>query len=135
MVKKKELNPVMEEVKGKINDSDLKELLKGIDIIKTDSKDDADSFFRGVLNNLMNDKNISLKTEYLNVAENFSGAKLEFLSTYGNMPYLSEFIKIFETKRVSLERKSRKEIVMTLEKREQEIRASELQQQKTQFGY
>jgi hypothetical protein len=61
------------------------------------------------------------KTEYINTKENFVGAKLTFLARYGNIPYLEEFINIFERKRISLERKGRKEIIMALEKRQEEI--------------
>lgn len=95
---------------------------------------ETDSYFKNVVNNLMNDTNISLKTEYLSVMENFTGAKLTFLSKFGNMPYIDDFINTFETKRVSLLRKSRIEIIRALEKREEEIRLQKANQLNNMFG-
>lgn len=105
------------------------------DIVKMESgQNSSDSFFRWIITALFSKENISLKTEYLNVNENFIGSKLEFLSKYGNMPYLSEFLEIFETKRVSLDRKGRKEILMALQKREEEIQQDKLRNMRGLLG-
>lgn len=100
------------------------------------NENDITGYFIAILNNLLSEKDISMKTEYLNVQENFNAVRLEFLAKYCKMPYLRDFIKMFEKKRVSLERKGRKELVMTLEKREE---AQKEQQQKlmqqSMFGY
>ena len=95
-----------------------------------DKKDD-ESYIITVLKELFNKENISTKTEYRNVNENFVGTKLTFLAKYGNFPYLNEFVEIFETKRVSLERKGRIEIIKALEKREQE---EQMEHQKKMAG-
>ncbi len=120
---KKELKPTMVEKLDIVSpDIDLKDD-QFIRIDKSEGTDEADNFLRAVVNNLMSAENISLKTEYLNPNENFAGAKLEFLSKYGNMPYLADFIKILEIKRVSLNRKSRIELIKAFEKRDEEIQA------------
>ena len=93
-----------------------------------------DSFFKTIINKLFDKTDISLKTEYLNTMENFAGSKLQFLAKYGNMPYLNEFIDIFETKRVSLKRKGRQEIIMALQQKEQEDVSEKAQQLKSIFG-
>jgi hypothetical protein len=87
----------------------------------------SDSFFKATVNQLNSPKNIGMKTEYRDVNENFSGAKLHYLGQFCNMPYLKEFVEVFETKRVSLERKGRIEIIKALQERRQEI---ELEQRK-----
>lgn len=93
------------------------ENLKDLDINNTDN------FFRAVILELLSTKNISLKTEYLSVNETFAGSKLEFLSKYASMPQLSDFLQILETKRVSLERKSRIELIKAFDKRDEEVDA------------
>lgn len=96
------------------------------DIIETSPKSDADSFFRNAVNMLYDTKkDVSAKTEYLNVMENFAGAKLEFLADFCKMPYLRNFLEAWEIKRISLERKGRKEILLALEKRQEELNAQQ----------
>jgi len=104
------------------NLAELKEsiLNKDSDIIYSDN-DSSDNFFRAVIKEMLSDKNIELKTEYVSLNENFAGAKLEFLAKYGNMPYLSDFLGILERKRVSLQRKSRIEMIKIFENRNEEI--------------
>lgn len=109
-----------------INESD--------DNIIIDKKNDTESFFKELVTSMNDVKNISMKTEYINISENFNGAKLEFLAIYGNMPYLRNFITIFEKKRVSLQRKGRKEDVMILQKREEEIQKEKLQNLNNMFN-
>lgn len=126
--KKIVLEPKIEEQKNiqPITEIDKNKLLTALGdssttILNTTNPLDSDTFFKNIVNQLNDKNNISLKTEYLNVTENFVGTKLEFLSKYGNMPYLKEFVNIFEIKRVSLERKGRKELIMALQNRQQEI--------------
>lgn len=119
--KEKELKPIVEDHTDlKIPELDID---KFINIDKSGVQDESDNFFRAVVNKLLNAEDISLKTEYLTVNENFAGAKLEFLAKYGNMPYLKDFIRILETKRVSLHRKSRIELIKAFERRDEEIQA------------
>lgn len=115
--KEKELiPPKVEELQNKIPDIELPEVISSEEDIKfiPSSESGSDSFFKHIIKELFGLNNISLKTEYLNVTENFVGTKLDFLSKYGNMPYLEEFMQKFEIKRVSLGRKGRKEILMAL---------------------
>lgn len=113
---------------------ELKPKIKNIDIGKTNIPDldkdtyilegedtGGDSYFKSIVNMLMDKTNPSTKTEYLNVKENFVGAKLSFLAIHGNIPYLQDFVNIFELKRISLERKGRKELIMSLVERQQEL--------------
>lgn len=138
MTKKEEkvLNPKIEEVKGQIDEEDLKEIVKDLKetgIIQA-SGSSTDSYFRGVLDKLFDTKDVSSKTEYLNVPENFNGTKLEFYASFGNMPYLKNFMKTFETKRISLERKGRKEILMGLQERKQEMEAQRMENLRSFFN-
>lgn len=139
--KEKQLNPIISKTGKKIDDKGKKEMLliaERIESLKKEysgNDDDINSFFVAVINKLFDTKDISLKTEYLNVGENFAGTRLEFYSKYANMPYLANFIEIFEKKRVSLERKGRKEIVMSLKDREQEIQRQQALKMGGQFGY
>lgn len=109
----------LEQIKKAVLDNNLisTENLKDLDINNTDN------FFRAVILELLSTKNISLKTEYLSVNETFAGSKLEFLSKYASMPQLSDFLQILETKRVSLERKSRIELIKAFDKRDEEVDA------------
>lgn len=118
------LNPIMEDSKGTMTKKDLNEVFQKLDkdsITFESGNESAQSFFRAMVKEMNSKDNISLKTEYLNVQENYAGVKLEYLSTYGNMPFLKKFVEIFEEKRVSLGRKGRKENVMMLQERRQEI--------------
>lgn len=90
-------------------------------VVTPESDSSADSFFRTIINSLHDKKNISTKTEYLNVNENFAGTRLEFYSQFAFMPFLKNFVEIFEEKRVSLERKGRKELIMALQEKQQEF--------------
>lgn len=111
---------IKEDYELKISPEKLLQQLESNNLIE-DSQENSDSFFKAVINHLLSDKEISTKTEYLNVKENFAGAKLHFLAKHGNIPYLSDFIEIFERKRVSLQRKGRKELLLALKERQQEI--------------
>lgn len=125
--KQKELNPKIEDKTNiEFNDEEIINKLEQsnlINIQKDSSSDESDNFFRRVITEMLNDNNISLKTEYLNANEVFTGVKLEFLAKKGNMPYLKDFVQIFETKRVSLERKSRIELIKAFEKRDEDLNA------------
>lgn len=120
MSKENDLDEI-EKAKKEIAKEVILEEIKKSTIFET-SNEDGDSFFKGVINHLMNIKNnVSTKTEYLSVNENFTGTKLQFLADCGNIPYLKEFMTIFETKRISLERKGRKELLIALKERQQEL--------------
>lgn len=139
---KEELPIIIEEYK-ETNISNLEDIKKLINTGKNlleikggnDSQFNSDSFFKEVITQLLSGDNISLKTEYINQNENFAGSKLEFLAKFGNMPYLTDFIKIFETKRVSLGRKSRIELIKAFEKRDEEVNIqNRMQNLKQAFG-
>lgn len=115
-----EINPtVIDREENNYDIEELKAIGNAIEntTIKTQSED-KHSFYKEIIKGMNDKNNISMKTEYLGVRENYTGTKLEFLSTMGNMPYLKSFVRIFETKRVSLGRKGRKEDVMILQEKE-----------------
>lgn len=119
--KKQELNPVIQDFR---NLNPYKVNLEEGDIEKeTDSSsiEDSDTYFRAVLGELFSKKNISSKTEYVNQKENFVGSKIDFLSDYLGLPEYHTFLEHWEFKRVSLNRGGRQEIVMGLEKRNEDI--------------
>lgn len=132
--KKKDKNILLPEIKhssSSIDINEFREIAENMqDNMEVDGfRDSSDSFFREVVKSLSDPKNISLKTEYLDVEENYDGARLEFMSKWAGMSYLHDFIKTLEIKRVSLERKGRIELIRTMEKRDEELRL----QQQTQF--
>lgn len=137
---KKPLNP--EVIENTKIDSSLMDSIKKalgnnsvLDIKDTNSNDNSDNFFRAVIREFLNDNSISLKTEFLNPNETFQATKLTFLAKYGNMPYLNDFLHILETKRVSLERKSRIELIKAFEKRDEEMSSqNRMNALKTMFG-
>lgn len=139
--KKKELQPEIKDIvpnQEKQENIFLKstfETLESKDKLFSDSLDEnnEDSYFKAIVNKLMSEDNPSTKTEYLTVTENFVGAKLTFLSKYGNIPYLKDFVDTFETKRISLERKGRKELIMSLIERQQEIERQREVKMKSMF--
>lgn len=94
-----------------------------VEIQKPNTISEIDNIFRAIIQEFFNDNNISLKTEYVSLNENFAGAKLEFLSKYANVPLMHDFLKTLETKRVSLNRKSRIEMIKVFDKRDEEIAA------------
>lgn len=99
-----------------------------------DTKKETDIFTEG-LKHLMSPKDIELKTEYDGKNENFAGIKLTYLSIFGNMPQLNVFVNILEKKRVSLDRKGRKEVMMSLEKREKEVQIQHQKNASAILGY
>lgn len=135
--KEKELHPTIIEKSSTLNSDELKQIatdIKESTIVTTSDDNSTDSYFRGVLDKLFDRKDVSSKTEYLSVTENFAGAKIEFYARFGNMPYLNNFMNIFETKRISLERKGRKEILMGLQERKQEIENQRMSNLKNLFN-
>ena len=123
------LKPTM--IQQKENDlgkTELLDLAKSFSDSKIVLEDDKDkNIFVKVVQDMNDPKNISMKTEYLSVRENFAGVKLEFLARYGNMPYLDGFVETFETKRVSLHRKGRQEDVLILQERRAEEQRTKLE--------
>lgn len=120
---KKPINPeIVERDTSDMNTDELRLIAESIEKSTIIPKDkDKDNFFQAIVKSMNDVKNISMKTEYLGVKENYTGTKLDYLATMGNMPYLKKFVQTFETKRVSLGRKGRKEDVMILQEREREI--------------
>lgn len=139
MAKKQiELKPVAEE-KGNLNVNieELKNIAQQFEnstIVASDEDSDTETFYKNVLNKLFDDENVSTKTEYIDLRENFAGSKLEFLSGVGNIPYLKSFIKIFEQKRISYQRKGRKELLKALQSRSEEVEKERMHNLKNLFG-
>lgn len=93
----------------------------GISIETEKEESESNSFFRRIIDHLFSPANVSAKTEYLDEAENLYGSMLEFISVYADIPSLAEFVRTFETKRISLKRQGRIEIVKSLERRQEEV--------------
>lgn len=99
----------------------------------------SDTFFRRALEEQNSPENIAMKSEYRNVRENFSGTKLDFMGKFLFMPYASAFIEMQLRHRVSLERKGRRENILLMERREEDIRAqstslAQMAMQNRQYG-
>jgi hypothetical protein len=124
-------NPLFEEKNKNISNSDVKQIDKLFqDNIKVDNTEEnmegSDTFFKRALDLLFSPVNIGLKTDYDDKEEQFAGSKMEFMQLHGGFDFTNVFVKdSFETKRCSLHRKSRLEIVKTLWEREQERKALE----------
>jgi hypothetical protein len=133
---KKPLNPQIEQSGDIVDQEKLEAFTKAVQDSETieGGGGDASTFFRSILKQFFSTKNIGMKTEYLNVYENYIGAKLDFLSAEIDMPYMNRFIKMFEIKRVSLERKGRKELLMSIQERNKEIEEQKMSQLKSFFG-
>lgn len=117
-----------------LSEEERKALIDGLSTDSQSIMNDDGGFLKTVLKNFFDKKDISMKTEYLNVSENYIGTKLQFMSEQLNMPYMGKFIEIFEIKRVSLERKGRKEILMLGKEMEQEDREQRMNQVRRMFG-
>lgn len=113
------------------NDLNLPDI---IDLTNDKNKEGADSFFQETIKQLMSDENISLKTEYMNEDETFTGSKLEFLTRECGFESGQEFLPIWEKKRVSQGRKSRQEVVLTLRERMEERMAQEERERRERVG-
>jgi hypothetical protein len=108
------------------NENDIKKLLGengALVEIKGNQNDTTDNFFRAVINEMLNDNNIDLKTEFTGINETFASAKLDFMAKWCNMPYLRDFNRLIARKRVSNGRKSRIELIKAFDKRDEELNA------------
>ena len=101
-MKKKELQPIIEEKKADINQAELKQISEQLQrsVVTSSATDDTDTFYKNIVNHLYDKTDIETKTEYLNITENFTGTKLSFLAKFGNMPYLEKFVEIFESSNI-----------------------------------
>lgn len=136
--KQKALKPeIVKTETSLITKEELKDIAKELDkaVIPSEENEDADSFFRGIIQNLFSNENIELKTEYRNPQENFVGAKLDFLGQHTQNHLLSSFINVFERKRVSLERKSRIEIIKALQERREELERQQQEKMRNMLGF
>lgn len=127
----------METRGNKISIEDTREMLNKLNssvVGESFEMENKDGFLKTVLKDFFSKKNISMKTEYLNVYENYIGTKLQFLGMKLDMPYMEDFLEIFEVKRVSLERKGRKEILMLGKEIEKEDREQKLNDFRGMFG-
>lgn len=119
--KKKELTPEAIEHKSELEIEELKKLAENIDKFDFEpEKKDSETFYKIAIKELFNNENVEQKTEWLNPLEVFEATKLQFLGDYGNIPILKDFISGLERKRISLNRKGREEIILSLQERRQE---------------
>lgn len=100
--------------------------------LKDESGNDADTYFKKVLEEFMSEKNISLKTEYTSVDEQFTATKLGYMINEGGFKFMQVFLPFWKRDRVSLLRKAREEIVMALWERQKERMAQEEKQKAKQ---
>lgn len=127
---KESLNPeIVESEPIEIDKGELMKVAENLQnaVVIPQQEDTADNFFRGLVKSLDSPDTISTNTEYLSIPENFTGTKLEFLSQFAYMPFLKNFVAIFETKRVSLQRKGRIEKIKAIQERQQELKMERLQ--------
>lgn len=131
MAKKEELKPKIEEVKlnpemeknlKELSESFLKNEDKNIQVVNSGTQQ-IDSFFNNIINNLYSDEDIDMKTQYDDNDSVFASSKGEFLSKYTNIPTIHGFLKTFERKMVSHSRKGRTEILLGLQRRNEEENA------------
>lgn len=100
---------------------ELKSLASNINKFDFDIESSKEeTFYKIAIEKLFDNKDIEQKTEFLNPAEVFASAKLQFLGDYGDIPLLSKFVTALEKKKVSLHRKGREEIILALQERRQE---------------
>lgn len=120
---KKPLNPIIEEKNPIMPIVDLEKLNKEIDIntILDVDKEDEDSFFKSVVTQMFNNKDVETKSYNTGVKESFELARLSFLGERCNIPSMTEFVDRLERKRISIDRKGRIELVTALIERQQEI--------------
>lgn len=105
-----------------INDQMLDFIESNIETMQS-HREDSDSFYRAVLTHLMAvEKDMSTKTEFNDDREVFAASKLEFMGLFAGVPLAKDILNIIEKKRVSKERKGRKEIIMSVNRREEEQR-------------
>lgn len=137
MRKKEEIKPeIVESGNTEKVDSNLIQIAQSIEkstVINNPNNND-ETFYKTVVKELNDKTNISAKTEYLTPRENFAGSRAEFFGVHCNVPYLESFIHIFEQKRVSLERKGRKELLMALQERRQEIEEKKVETMSKMFN-
>ena len=128
--KKSKLNPIAKESKGSLTDSNLKELEDSfinnrngdIEVIDT-SQESTDTFFSNVLDKLFSDKDIDMKTEYPDEETIFASSKATFISKIANVSLIGKFIEQYERKLVSKGRKGRMDIILGLQRRQEEEQA------------
>lgn len=124
--KKRELKPeAFEKIETDLSKKELetlenlKESLQNFDV-EVESEGKEETFYKLAIKELFSNDKIETKTEFLHTGEVFTATKLQFLGKYGNIPLLSDFIDAFQRKRISLNRKGREEIIMSLQERRQE---------------
>lgn len=139
---KEDLHPSYNNVPTELDLTELQQLAKDTNknIFLTDNNTAnldnsvAERFFGKVIDNLSNDKNISLKTEYLSPEEQFAGTKLDFMIKKMGFTFAKTLMFNFEKKRVSLFRKSRTEMVNVLWEKEKERQRLETEEHNKKIG-
>lgn len=124
--KKSKLNPIAKEEKGNLTDAELKEIAKGFesnaDIEVIDNNNvNTDTLFAEILNQLVSKKDISMKTEYEEDDTIYAATVLDYVGRVANVPLINKFIESYEMRKVSKNRKGRIEILLGLEKRQEDI--------------
>lgn len=139
MAKKKEieLKPIIEKKDISLPNVDLSKLDRELDIntiLDTNSNEDNDSFFKSVVTQLFNDKDVETKTYNTGTKESFYLARLSFLGDKLDIPSMKEFVKRVERKRISIGRKGRIELVSALVERQQELERIRLEKERQMLG-
>lgn len=95
---------------------------------------DEDSFFKAVVSQLYNNENVETKTENSGVRESFFLTRMSLIAKTYDVPIMGDFINILERKRISIDRKGRKELIVSLLERQQEIERQRASQQANALG-
>lgn len=134
MAKKKEdkkLTPIAKKENGDLTPEQIKEIAEGFkdnaDIeVMENNNINTDTLFSEILQQLVSSKDISMKTEYEEDDSIYAATVLSYLGKLCNVPIINKFIEEYEMRKVSKNRKGRIEILLGLEKREEDIRSRQL---------
>lgn len=116
-----EKNSEIEEAKTNVNIDKVKNIYNSNLMELSDKNNDSESLFASVVEDLRSPVNLSAKTEFMDNKEVFVISKMDFLGNAFDFPALRKFTQIFKYNRISLQRKGRKEIIMAMTERRQEI--------------
>lgn len=94
-----------------------------IEIMESSIYDDTESYFKSIIDKLSSPENIAMKTDYNDRESIFISAKFYVISKAFNIPLYAEFINELDKRAVSLHRQGRRELIFSLQKREEEIQA------------
>jgi hypothetical protein len=132
--KQESLNPELIKSDGVLDLSELQEIKENFNssvFVENANNDNlmlSDTYFKTIFDKLYSDEDISLKTEYRDSEQLFTGTKLDFMIKKCGLNLGKTFLFNYEKKATSLKRKSRQEAVMILWQRQEQVKAQEEQQ-------